>query len=126
MKVQKLIKKIDYIFDPTTKTIRFLNTIPEELSNILVITNVTSGKIIYNFGCENMTGTLNYDLLTLTYDTRDMANTDDLKIIIDAEEQEQEPERLAYLLKRLINEQKITNAYLSMHFDSEIKIEYLR
>jgi hypothetical protein len=125
MKVQKLIKKADYIFSANERTIMFTNIVPEELSNVLVITNVTSGKIIFNFGCEDMTGILDKNLLTLTYDTSDMLDTDELKIIIDAEEEEEKPEKITYLLKRLIEEQKITNAYLAMHFDSEIKIDYL-
>ena len=75
-----------YSFDPGSKTIIFIDLPPILLSNVLVITNVTAGIMIYNFADSSLGGTMDKNVLTLEYDTA-MQNTDDiLQIWLDIPE----------------------------------------
>jgi len=53
------------------------------LDSILLITNVTDNIIIYNFADPTKGGTVSDNVLTLTYDTSSMSNTDKLLIFYD-------------------------------------------
>lgn len=71
-----------YAFDKTAKTITFSGvTITQE--QILLVTNTTSQIIIYSFADSSIGGSLTGSVLTLTYDTSGMSNTDKLQIYID-------------------------------------------
>lgn len=75
------MKKIiqDYTFDASAQTITASDF--TRLSEIALITNVTDNVIIYNFADPTKGGTLSGNVLTLTYNTTSMADTDDLQII---------------------------------------------
>lgn len=75
------MKKIiqDYIFDASAKTITSSDF--TKLSEIALITNVTDNVIIYNFADPAKGATLAGNVLTLTFDTTAMADTDKLQII---------------------------------------------
>lgn len=77
------IKIDNYLFDKTAKTITFLDYTSIDLNRIAVITNVTSNVMIYNFAGAGKGGTISGNVLTLTYDTAAMADTDELQIIYD-------------------------------------------
>jgi hypothetical protein len=80
----------DYTFNPVTGTI----VIPEPIQRerLMLITNVTRNKVIYNFSDQNL-GALSYSIsdhptspdttVVLEYNTADMSSTDDLSIIYD-------------------------------------------
>lgn len=71
-----------YIFNAGLKTIQsddFIN-----LDSILLITNVTSNTIIYNFADPLNGGILNGSILNLTTDCSTMNNNDRLQIFIDS------------------------------------------
>ncbi len=70
-----------YVFDKTAKTIS-MPSIPElKLEGIQLITNLTTGTLIYQFNNAALGGTVSGNTLTLTYDTSAMANTDKLQIL---------------------------------------------
>jgi len=77
------IKIENYTFNKTAKTITFLDYATLGLDEILVIANTTSNVIIYNFAENAKGGTISGNVLTLTYNTSAMANTDKLLIYID-------------------------------------------
>lgn len=72
-----------YTFFPATKQIAFTGPVDLSLSGLLLITNVTSNVIIYNFADSTVGGTLTDNMLTLTYDTTLMGVTDLLQVWYD-------------------------------------------
>lgn len=81
--MKKLIT--NYTFDKTAKTITFSDYASISLEQVLVITNVTDGIIIYNFCEPTLGGSVATNVLTLDYDTSAMDNADDLQIWVDVE-----------------------------------------
>lgn len=77
--MKALIK--DYVFNPVNSTITLPNEV--ELESLLVITNVTQNKIIYNFADSYMGAEVGGNVITLQADTMGMLNTDSLQIFID-------------------------------------------
>lgn len=78
--------KIDnYTFDKTAKTVTFTDYTTIRLDSILLITNVTDNVIVYNFADPSLGGTVTNNVLTLTYDTSSMDNTDKLQIFYEAD-----------------------------------------
>jgi hypothetical protein len=77
------IKVQNYSFDKTAKQVTFTDyTI--DLAGVLLIVNQTyQNTIIYNFADSTKGGTAATNVLTLTYDTSSMANTDKLLIYYD-------------------------------------------
>lgn len=73
----------DYTFNAATKQITFNTTDVVSLNQVLVITNVTDNVIIYNFADAAKGGTIANNVLTLTFDTTTMSNTDSLQIFLD-------------------------------------------
>lgn len=78
----------NYTFDKTAKTVTFTDYAGPGISldRIFIISNVTfggSGTLIYNFADSAMTGTVIGNVLTLTFNTTAMSNTDKLLIIYD-------------------------------------------
>ena len=77
--MKKLIT--NYTFNASAKTIAFNDYTTISLKNILLITNTTSNVIIYNFA--SLGGTVSGNVLTLTYNTTSMSNSDNLQIFYD-------------------------------------------
>lgn len=73
-----------YTFSASAKTITFIESYT--IQNILVITNVENGEVIYNFACPGKTGTLNGKVLTLDSSTSGMSDTDELLVILQEED----------------------------------------
>jgi len=79
--MKKLID--NYTFTASAKTITF-NDYEEIIhSGVLLITNVTDGIIIYNFASPLLSGVVANNILTLTYSTVAMSDTDSLQIWYD-------------------------------------------
>lgn len=70
----------DYTFDATASTITFGRYSNIEKERLLVITNVTSNTIIFNFADPAKTGTVAANVLTLDTDTSSMGSSDNLQI----------------------------------------------
>ena len=79
--MKKLIE--NYTFDASAKTITILCDYNFTLDKLLVITNVTDGVIIYNFADSNLTGSIIGNIITLSYDTTPMSDTDILQIWVE-------------------------------------------
>lgn len=73
----------NYAFNKTAKTVTFTDYTTIRLDGILLITNVTDGIIIYNFADPAKGGTVLTNVLTLTFDTAAMEDTDNLLIYYD-------------------------------------------
>ncbi len=81
--------KIDkYAFDASAKTIEFVGYDVIDLDRVLLITNVTDNIIIYNFADSDVGGTVDSNILTLTYDTTSMSDSDELLIFYQEENYE--------------------------------------
>jgi len=73
----------NYVFNAVAKTITFSDYASILLERVLLITNVTDNIIIYNFADATKGGTVATNVLTLTYNTTAMSDTDDLQIFYD-------------------------------------------
>ena len=87
---RKAILETGYTFTPSTNTIVIPRVIPRE--RLILITNVTTNTVIYNFSDSNLkantytvstTGGTNTTTLVLSYNTSGMSSTDKLQIIVD-------------------------------------------
>lgn len=73
----------DYTFNATSKQITFNVTDVVSLNRVLIITNVNTNVIIYNFADPAKGGTILNNVLTLDYDTTSMSSSDPLQIFLD-------------------------------------------
>lgn len=81
--MKKLIT--NYTFNAAAKQITFTDFTSISIKNVLLITNVTDNILIYNFASPALGGTTSSNVLTLTYNTASMENTDNLQIFYDVE-----------------------------------------
>lgn len=72
-----------FVFDPASKTITFHDMLEIGLENVLVITNVTAGTMLYNFADPALGGALVGNVLTLEHDTTAMQAGDSLQVWVD-------------------------------------------
>jgi hypothetical protein len=89
---RRVILDTQYIFTPSTSTIVIPRAIPRE--RLLLITNVTSNKVLFNFSDPSLTAT-SYTIsqgtnttnatttVTLSYNTTSMSATDKIQITVD-------------------------------------------
>lgn len=75
-----------YTFTAASKTVKFNDYGSIRLEGIKLITNITTGTIIYQFNDATKNGTVTNNVLTLTYNTAAMSNSDKLMIIYEAPE----------------------------------------
>lgn len=73
----------DYTFDASEKTVTFVETQAIKLEGVMAIVNVTDGIIIYNPSDPALIGSASGKVLTLTYNTTTMSDTDDLLVLYD-------------------------------------------
>jgi hypothetical protein len=73
----------NYSFDAAAKTVTFNTTNSITLEQLLIITNVTTNQIVYNFADPNAGGSITNNVLTLDFDTTSMSSSDKLQIFID-------------------------------------------
>lgn len=76
----------NYSFSATARTVTILGVGSLNLENFLLITNVKTNAIIYNFAVPEQGGTLAGNVLTLKFDTSSMDDADPLQIFIDSDE----------------------------------------
>lgn len=70
----------NYAFDASARTVTFSDYASIALENVLLITNLTKGAIIFNFADSAKGGTVASNVLTLEHDTTAHDDTDDLAI----------------------------------------------
>jgi hypothetical protein len=98
--MKKLIS--NYTFNPTSKTITFNDYSLIELESILLITNVSSNQIIYNFADPCYGAGVNGNTVTLVYDTTSMSSSDALQIYYDDTADTPMTEELFQLFNRFL------------------------
>jgi hypothetical protein len=98
---RKAILETGYTFTPSTNTIIIPRVIPRE--RLILITNVTTNTVIYNFSDSNLKATsystsstsgVNTTTIVLNYNTASMSSTDKLQIIVDEYEEKFTPAEL--------------------------------
>jgi hypothetical protein len=87
---RKAILETEYTFTPSTNTIIIPRVVPRE--RLILITNVTTNTVIYNFSDSNLkantytisaAGNANTTTVVLNYNTSGMSSTDKLQITVD-------------------------------------------
>lgn len=73
----------NYTFNAGQKKVTLTDYTSVSLESLLLITNVTTNTIIYNFADPAKGGVVSGNILTLDYDSSGMSNTDKLQIFID-------------------------------------------
>jgi hypothetical protein len=73
----------NYSFDPALRTVTLLDFSSIELERVLLITNVTRNKIIYNFADPQLGGSVSGNSVILNTDTSGMLSTDKLQIFYE-------------------------------------------
>lgn len=110
-----------YTFNAASNTVTFSGVSQTlTLANILLITNVTDNVIIYNFA-DSTAGAASFsnNVLTLTYDTTSMSDSDVLQIYVDVESYE---ESLHTLLRRM-NKLLESNAVVDSNSRQRVAVE---
>lgn len=79
MTQQVIIDK--YAFDANARTITFPDLPDIKMEGLQLITNISTGEIVYQFNQSGKGGTLTGNILTLAFDTSSMNSTDKLQII---------------------------------------------
>ena len=79
------VKINNYTFSAAAKTVTLTDYSSITLDDVILITNVTTGTIIYNFADPSLTATVSNNVITLAYNTTSMSNSDKLAIYIDNE-----------------------------------------
>jgi len=87
----------DYTFNAAAKQITFNTSEAISLQQLLIITNVTDNLIIYSFADPNYGGTITNNVLTLTYNTSLMSDSDSLQIFLENQYTPASQETLQYL-----------------------------
>jgi len=98
MKTQ--IKK--YTFNTVDRTITFLEYNSIDLDGILLITNVSTNTIIYNFANPLLGGSVINNVLTLNYNTSGMNNLDKLQIFYENPARQAASDELADAIFELV------------------------
>ena len=99
-----------YTFDPVAGTIAFNDLEEIRLDSLLLVTNVTDNKIIYNFANPALGGSVTGNILTLNLDVSLMGASDSLQIFYENgvvnptldETTEKFNEDVIWLLRRMV------------------------
>ena len=121
---RKSIKSNYYLFDASEREVVIPGGIQRE--QLVLITNVTDNKVIYNFSDPELTAT-EYHISTdirnvvttravLAYDTTSMSDTDKLQIIYDEFEETYQP---AETYHDSVNKQRVSNPQSQIDTDFE-------
>lgn len=95
------IKINNYTFTPANRTIVFNDYSSIKLDDILLITDVSTGTIIYNFASANLTGSVSGNTLTLNYNTTGLSPSN-LSIYYDEPESKPSTDESIVLLRRMV------------------------
>lgn len=107
MNSKKVIDSIYYKFSPTTKTITFDSILNLSKKDILLITNLSVNKILYNFACEDEGGAYSNHVLDLKVSTAGMSENDVLMVtVIDTDKKEE-------YLSKILEEIRTTNELIA-------------
>ena len=121
---RKTIQSNYYLFDASAREVIIPGGVQRE--NLILITNVTDNKVIYNFSDPELTATT-YSIQTdirnvtttrvvLSYDTTSMSDTDQLQIIVDDFEETIKPSET---YNDAVNKSKVSNPQSQIDTDFE-------
>ena len=121
---RKTIQSNYYLFDASAREVIIPGGVQRE--NLILITNVKTNKVIYNFSDPELTATT-YSIQTdirnvtttrvvLSYDTSSMSDTDELQIIVDDFEETFKP---AETYNDAVNKQRVSNPQSQIDTDFE-------
>ena len=121
---RKTIQSNYYLFDASAREVIIPGGVQRE--NLILITNVTDNKVIYNFSDPELTATT-YSIQTdirnvtttrvvLAYDTTGMSDTDQLQIVVDDFEEVVKPAETYF---DAVNKQRVTNPQSQIDTDFE-------
>ena len=121
---RKSIKSNYYLFDASAREVVIPGGVQRE--QLILITNVTSNKVIYNFSDPELTATT-YSIQTdirnvtttrvvLAYDTTGMSDSDDLQIIVDEFEETVKPSET---FNDAVNKSKVSQPQSQIDTDFE-------
>jgi len=121
---RKTIQSNYYLFDASAREVIIPGGVQRE--NLILITNVTDNKVIYNFSDPELTATT-YSIQTdirnvtttrvvLAYDTTGMSDTDQLQIIVDEYEEVVKPSETYH---DAVNKSKISQPQSQIDTDFE-------
>jgi len=120
---RKVLTEGGYSFTASTKTVVINKSVPRE--NLILITNVTTGQVIYNFSDPSLKAT-SYTVsssganatttIVLNYNTLAMSNTDKLSIVIDEYVEQMAP---AETILDPVNKMRISEAQSLIDTDFE-------
>lgn len=79
--MKKLVS--NYTFNAATKQVTLTDFTSIDLESLLLITNVATNTVIYNFAGQGKGATISGNVLTLDFDTTSMSNSDELQIYFD-------------------------------------------
>jgi hypothetical protein len=79
--MKQIIK--NYTFNKTARTVTFTDFATISLDRLLLITNVTSNTVVYQFNSAALGGSVIANVLTLACNTGGMSSSDKLQIIYD-------------------------------------------
>ena len=105
----------NYTFNPTTKAVALLDYTTIDLAGLLLITNVRTNQIIYNFADPAFGGTTSGNTVILTTATTGMSAADKLQIFYDngkvpaSETTLQSLEDMISYLKMVVQNTKVLN-----------------
>lgn len=86
MKILIGVDKGSYTFNATGKTVTLSGIYYLSISQILLITNLTSNEIIYSPVISGKGGSISNNVISLDFDTSSMNNSDDLQIFVDMDD----------------------------------------
>ena len=121
---RKTIQSNYYLFDASAREVIIPGGVQRE--NLILITNVTDNKVIYNFSDPELTATT-YSIQTdirnvtttrvvLSYDTTSMSDTDQLQIVVDDFEETYRP---AETYNDAVNKQRMSQPESQIDTDFE-------
>ena len=125
---RKTIQSNYYLFDASAREVIIPGGVQRE--NLVLITNVTDNKVIYNFSDPELTATeyhISTDIrnvtttrVVLTYDTTSMSDTDQLQIVVDEYEETVRPSETYF---DAVNKQRFSQPQSQIYTDFEYGIQ---
>ena len=125
---RKTIQSNYYLFDASAREVIIPGGVQRE--NLILITNVTDNKVIYNFSDPELTATtysISTDIrnvtttrLVLAYDTTSMSDTDQLQIVVDEYEETVRPSETYF---DAVNKQRFSQPQSQIDTDFEYGIQ---
>ena len=82
--MKKLVN--NYAFVPSARQVLINEDLFSSLEQLLLITDVSTNTVIYNFADPNLGGVLTDQTITLDYNTASLSNADSLQIFIDVDD----------------------------------------